>query len=151
MATSSDPTSISPPTQALNFRVRYRLGEYFSLVTSHVIADLARRKTAQGKQVGWMDVLILRTTLCLFIPPIFLFKTLQVGPCEFRVDDAGIVRKSKVGELVVPWSEIVAIHEYPAGYLFAKDNGAMPVPLRVLTTDQLIQLKHYVALHRQTG
>lgn len=77
MAASIDPTSISPPIQALNFRVRYRLGEYFSLVTAHVIADLTRRKAAQGKQVEWMDVLILRTTLCLFIPPIFLFKTLQ--------------------------------------------------------------------------
>lgn len=133
---------------ALSFHVSYRLGEYRSLVTSHVIADFTRRKAEQGKEAGWLDLFILRATLYLFTPPIFLFKVLKVGPCDFKFDDAGIVRSSKSGEIVVPWAEIGQIHEYPAGYLFAKGNGAMPVPLRVLTHEQLAQLKSYVARHR---
>lgn len=133
---------------ALNFHVSYRLGEYRSLVSSHVIADFTRRKAEQGKKVRWMDVLILRVTLYLFIPPIFLFKVLKVGACDFKFDDAGIVRRSKLGEIVVPWAKIVQIHEYPTGYLFKKDNGAMPVPRRVLTDKKLEELQSYVARHR---
>lgn len=132
----------------LNFHVKYRLGEYRSLVTSHVIADFTRLKAGQGKQVKRLDLFLLRAMLYLFTPPIFLFKVLKVGSCDFKFDDAGIVRSTKLGELVVPWADIVQIHEYPAGYLFAKANGAMPVPLRVLTDAQLAQLKSYIARHQ---
>ncbi|MRW93876.1 hypothetical protein GJ699_28180 [Duganella sp. FT80W] len=133
----------------ISFHVSYRLGEYLSLVTSHVIADLRRRKSEQGKALRWYDLPILKGTLYLVGPPIFLFKVLRVGACDFKFDDMGIVRNSKSGELVVPWSGVEAIHEYPTGYLFAKGNGAMPVPLRALSTEQLVQLKRYIAQHRE--
>jgi hypothetical protein len=133
----------------ISFHVRYRLGEYLSLVTAHVIAELRRRKSEQGKMLRWYDLPILKGTLYLVVPPIFLFKVLQVGACDFKFDDTGIVRNSKSGEVVVPWSKVETIHEYPAGYLFAKGNGAMPVPLRVLTDEQLLQLQRYIAQHRE--
>jgi hypothetical protein len=133
----------------ISFHVSYRLGEYLSLVTSHLAADLKRRKIEQGKKLRWYDLPILKGTLYLLAPPIFLFKVLRVGACDFKFDDTGIVRNSKSGEVVVPWTKVEAIHEYPAGYLFAKGNGAMPVPLRVLTTEQLVQLKRYIAQHRE--
>jgi hypothetical protein len=78
------------------------------------------------------------------VPPIFLFKVLKIGSCDFHFDDIGIVRRSKQGELVVPWSEVVDIHQYPTGYLFAQIDGAMPVPLRVLTDEQHALLKNHI-------
>jgi hypothetical protein len=137
-----------PPIASLSFHVSYRLGEYLKIVSSHVVAELARRKTEQGKKISLLDVLILRSFLCLFVPPIFLFKVLKVGSCDFHFDDVGIVRSSKQGELVVPWREVVAVHQYPAGYLFAQVDGAMPVPLRVLTDEQHALLKSYIVRHQ---
>lgn len=49
-----------------------------------------------------LDILVLRSCLFLFVPPIFLFKVLKVGSYGFHFDDAGIVRSSKQGELIVP-------------------------------------------------
>ena len=140
--------TVESPIMPLRFHVNYRLGEYFSLVSSHVISELTRRKIEQGKKISLLDVFILRSCLCLFIPPIFLFKVLKVGSCDFNFDEAGIVRSSKGGDLVVPWSEVVAVHEYSAGYLFAQDDGAMPVPLRVLTDEQRSLLKSYIVRHQ---
>lgn len=131
----------------VSFHVSYRLGEYLRLVSAHIVADLARVRAEQGKRVRWHDLLILRACLYLFIPPIFLFKVLTVGSCDFKFDEAGIVRRTRHGELVVPWAEVVAIHAYPAGYLFAQSDGALPVPLRVLSDEQLVQLKKYIAQH----
>jgi len=139
---------IESPIVPLRFHISYRLGEYFSLVSSHVISELTRRKIKQGKKISLLDVFVLRSCLCLFIPPIFLFKVLKVGSCDFTFDETGIVRRSKGGELVVPWGDVVAIHEYSAGYLFAQDDGAMPVPLRVLTYEQHALLKSYIARHQ---
>lgn len=136
------------PIAALRFRVSYQLGEYLRIVTAHVLAELARRKIEQGKKISRLDVVILRTCLLLFVPPIFLFKVLKVGTCDFHFDDTGIVRRSNGGELVVPWAEIVAIHTYPAGYLFAQIDGAMPVPFRVLSDEQHVLLKGYIARHQ---
>jgi hypothetical protein len=127
----------------VSFHVDYRLGEYLKLLFRHVLADVTRHKEEQGKQTGWMDLLVLRATLYLFAPPIFLFKLLRIGKCDFTFDDAGIVRNSKAGELVLPWDKISEIYEYPEGFLFAKENGALPVPLRVLTDSQVDALKAY--------
>lgn len=140
-----------PSIASLRFHVNYRLGEYLSIVSSHVIAELARRKAEQGKKVSLLDVIVLRSCLLIFIPPIFLFKVLKVGACDFQFDDTGIVRRSKGGELFVPWSELVAIHTYPAGYLFAQSDGAMPVPLRVLNQEQHAQLKSYIVRHQPSA
>lgn len=140
--------TVEIPIASLNFHVSYRLGEYLKMVSAHVIAELARRKIEQGKKISQLDVLVLRSCLCLFVPPIFLFKVLKVGSCDFHFDDVGIVRRSKQGELVVPWSEVVAIHQYPTGYLFAQVDGAMPVPLRVLTEEQHALLKSYIVRHK---
>lgn len=137
-----------PSFASLSFHVNYRLVEYLKIVSSHMVAELARRKIEQGKSISLLDVLIIRSCLFLFVPPIFLFKVLKVGSCDFHFDDIGIVRRSKQGELVVPWNEVTAIHQYPAGYLFAQVDGAMPVPLRVLTDEQHALLKRYIVRHQ---
>lgn len=137
-----------PPIASLSFHVSYRLGEYLKIVSSHVLAELARRKIRQGKKISLLDILILRSCLFLFVPPIFLFKVLKVGSCGFHFDDAGIVRSSKQGELIVPWGEVVAVYQYPTGYLFAQADGAMPVPQRVLTDEQHALLKSYIVRHQ---
>lgn len=135
-------------TTLLRFHVSYRLREYMSIVTSHVISELERRNIKQGKKTSLLDVIILRSCMLLFIPPIFLFKVLQVGSCDFQFDDSGIARRSKGGELVVSWADVVAIHTYPAGYLFAQIDGAMPVPFRVLNEEQHAILKGYIVRHQ---
>ncbi|MYN43537.1 hypothetical protein GTP23_00465 [Pseudoduganella sp. FT93W] len=137
-----------PSRAALRLHVRYRLGEYLGIVTSHVIAELTRRKLEQGKKISLLDIIVLRSCLLLFVPPIFIFKVLKVGACDFYFDDTGITRHSKGGELVVPWDEVVAIHTYPAGYLFAQSDGAMPVPFRVLADEQHALLKSYIIRHQ---
>lgn len=139
------------PIAPLSFHVSYRLGEYLKIVSSHMVTELARRKIKQEKKISPLDVLILRSCLYLFVPPIFLYKVLKVGSCDFNFDDEGIVRRSKQGELVIPWSEVVAIHQYPAGYLFAQVDGAVPVPLRVLTDEQHALLKNYIVRHEQSA
>lgn len=134
---------------AIEFHVSYRLAEYLAIVAAHSIADFARIKAGQGKTLSRLDAWTLRGCVYLFAPPIFLFKVLRVGACNFRIDSAGIVRSSKSGVVTVPWSDLVAIHEYPAGYLFAKKTGAMPVPYRVLTDAQRLALDHFIAIYRQ--
>ncbi|MFC0167332.1 YcxB family protein [Pseudoduganella danionis] len=142
---------VQPALASLRFHVSYRLGEYLGIVTSHVIAELTRRKIEQGKKISLLDILVLRSCLLLVIPPIFMFKVLKVGACDFHFDDAGITRRSKGGELVVPWAEVIAIHTYPVGYLFAQSDGAMPVPFRVLSDEQHALLKNYIVRHQPSG
>ncbi|WP_070246641.1 YcxB family protein [Duganella phyllosphaerae] len=110
---------------------------------------LRASKPGRGKTLGRRDAWTLRCCVYLFAPPIFLFKVLRVGACDFRIDSAGIVRSAKSGVVTVPWSDLVAIHEYPAGYLFAKKTGAMPVPYRVLTDVQRLALDHFIGIYRQ--
>ena len=134
---------------AVEFHVSYRLAEYLAIVAAHSVADFARVKAGQGKTLGRRDAWTLRCCVYLFAPPIFLFKVLRLGACDFRIDSTGIVRSAKSGVVTVPWSDLVAIHEYPAGYLFAKKTGAMPVPYRVLTDAQRLALDHFIAICRQ--
>lgn len=139
---------VQAPLTPLHVHVRYRLGEYMRIVTSHVIAELERRNLVQGKKTSLLDAFILRMCMVLFLPPLFLFKVWKVGACDFQFDEAGIIRRSKGGELVVPWAEVVAIHSYRAGYLFAQSDAAMPVPLRVLDDKNHAILKHYIVRHQ---
>ncbi|MGO4380982.1 YcxB family protein [Pseudoduganella sp. RAF53_2] len=129
---------------AINIRIKYRLGEYLSLIHSHALAEVARRKAKQGKAIGRIDSLLARGAVWLFGPPIFAFKVLKVGECSFAIDESGLVRQSKTGEMVLPWSSVVALHEYPVGYIIMKANGGLPIPFRVLTTEQRELLATYI-------
>ena len=131
------------------FHVNYRLAEYLSIVSAHSVVEAARQQASQGKTLSRLGVWTVRCSVYLFVPPIFMLKVLTVGACDFRIDATGIARNSKSGPVTVPWASLVAIHEYPAGYLFAKSNGAMPVPYRVLTAGQRLALDAYVIRYRQ--
>ncbi|MGK5024521.1 hypothetical protein [Janthinobacterium sp. RB2R34] len=134
---------------AIEFHVSYRLADYLAIVAAHSVADFARIKAGQGKTLSRLDALTLRCCVYLFVPPIFLFKVLRVGACDFRIDSTGIVRSSKSGVVTVPCSDLVAIQEFPVGDLFAKKTGAMPEPYRVLNDIQRSALDAYVARYRQ--
>jgi len=56
--------------------------------------------------------------------------------CDFAIDEDRITRTTADGQVVVPWRDVNAIHRYRNGYLVAKVDGAMPLPLRCLTPDQ---------------
>jgi hypothetical protein len=129
----------------ISFHVRYGLWEYMRLASAHVMAELARRKQAEGKPLRRTSRWTLHALLWLVCPPIFLFKSLRVGACDFTIDKDGLVRRSKSGEIVVPWADVVAVHRYPDGYLIAKENGAMPIPFRVLSARQRRDLKALLA------
>lgn len=129
----------------ITFEVRYRLREYLSLVSAHAQSELARRRHADGKPLRKRDLLGLRLSLWLLAPPIFAFKTSRLGACRFSIDRDGIVRGSKMGEMVMAWSDVRAVHEYPTGYLIAKDKGALPVPYRVLNAQQRRLLQSFIA------
>lgn len=133
----------------ISFCVRYRLSEYLAILSHHIAVEITRQKKERGKKIGSIDLLIARACFYIVAPPIFLYKVIRIGTCQFKFDDSGIVRNSKQGNLVVPWAKVSSIHEYAEGILFAKDGGAILIPLRVLSEVNLNILRQYITRHRR--
>ena len=129
----------------IEFSVKYRLSEYLRIVQAHVLA------TAIPKDMGRFQRALHLGLLSVVATPVFFYKSWRVGVCSFKIDSAGITRHSKGGTLTVAWSEVVAIHRYDPGYLVAKDKGAMPIPFRVLSPEQLSGLSAWFAPHLPRG
>ena len=128
--------------QSINFTVTYRLGEYLALVNEHVLA------TASPENADKLQSLFYRSLLAVVGSVMFAYKSFRVGTCSFTIDQSTVTRRSRGGELVVPWSEVTAVHEYKLGYLIAKKSGAMPIPYRALSKHQLDTLAAWVAPYR---
>lgn len=117
--------------EPLSFSVTYRLREYLSLVRSHVLATAGQPRPTR------LDRFNVTVTLAVVGTVMFLIKSRRVGSCEFHVDADGITRTSNEGPVLVPWSDVVALHTYEAGYLIELGEGAMPVPYRVLSPGEV--------------
>lgn len=133
---------------AIRFTVRYRLLEYVQLVSAHMQAELARRKRAEGKQLKGGERRLLQALLWLICPLMFFYKTLKVGACSFVIDEAGLVRACSGGQIKLPWSQVAAVYEYPAGYLVLECDGAMLVPFRALSPQQRVDLAALIQPYR---
>ena len=126
-------------TSALNFCVTYRLDEYLAIVRSHALG------IATPKDASALQGLTTRLLVAVVGSVMFLVKSHRIGTCHFKIDQAGINRRSKQGETSVPWSDVITVYRYPSGYLIQMGRGGMPIPFRVLSEDQRELLSSMIA------
>jgi hypothetical protein len=131
--------------QSVAFEVSYRLGEYLAFLRARVATVLGERVSQPGKTPSKLENMLVWCVLSVFGSVAFLCKALRVGRCRFLIDGTQISRQSRKGNLIVPWSDVVAVHRYPFGYLISKARGSLPLPLRVLTSEQRQTLEDIIA------
>lgn len=117
--------------RSLTFPVRYRLGEYLSFSSEHAFATQQELRELTGVRRHLAQALLKAVATGLFV-----YKSARVGRCHFRIDAVNIRRRSRGGEGAVAWSQVKAVHAYSRGYLIELQQGAMPVPFRVLSAGQ---------------
>jgi hypothetical protein len=120
---------------AIRFEVAYRFPEY----RRYVLAHAAGIRGTQG--------LLWRTLLSIMAAVAFIGKTRTVGKCAFTIDETGVRRRSKDGEMLVPWKNVTNVYRYEPGYLIEKGKGAMPIPYRCLDAAQRETLEALFAAH----
>jgi len=130
--------------------VGYRLGEYLSIVWDFAqYASSVKSRGAvvhplskQDRSVGTAA----KAGIALIAIPVFFYKILRVGRCQFSVAESGLTRQSKGGRVLqVPWPEVRYVYPLSQAYLVAKSAGAMPIPYRCLTGSQREQLDGFFA------
>ena len=115
----------------ITFSVRYRLGEYLRFVTEHGFGTDATLRELRGVR-RLLARLLLRTVGTVG----FAWKASRVGRCRFELDAEGIRRHTRRGPGSVPWSRVKALHTCTPGFLVELEEGALPLPFRVLGTGQ---------------
>jgi hypothetical protein len=68
----------------------------------------------------------------------FFFKKRRMPVCDFVIDEKQIKRTTAAGELVIPWSAVIAVHRYTSGFLVEKSGGAIPLPYRCFSAQALV-------------
>lgn len=122
----------APP---IRFSVRYRLVEYLRFVTAHAFdTDASLRDLRRARRVAACLTLLLVGTAG------FAWKTARIGRCDFVLDGEGVSRRTRRGSGSVPWSRVKAVHAYPPGFLVELEEGALPLPFRVLTEMQRAEI-----------
>jgi len=116
--------------EVIEFDVRYRYGEYLSIVKAHSLEKIVPPNAGRATRAIYMALLVILATF------LFFMKSWRIGRCRFIIDKSQISRQSKGGTVSVPWSELISVHRFERGWLLDKGNGAMPIPFRVLTTAQ---------------
>ena len=130
----------------VTINVGYRLREYLSIVWD--FAQYASGVKSRGAIVHPLPKhdrglgLVAKAGIALIAIPVFFYKVLRVGRCQFIFSESGLTRKSKKGgrELQVPWPDVQYVYPLSQAYLIAKAAGAMPIPYRCLTGSQREQL-----------
>ena len=115
----------------ITFSVRYRLGEYLRFVTEHGFDSEASLRELRGIR-RLLAHLLLRTAGTVG----FAWKASRVGRCRFELDADGLPRHTRRGPGSVPWSRVKALHTYTLGFLVELEEGALPLPFRVLGAGQ---------------
>jgi hypothetical protein len=131
--------------RSVAFEVSYRLGEYLAFLRARVATVLGERASQPGRTPSKLENMLVWCVLSTFGSVAFLYKVPRVGRCRFLIDESEISRESRSGNLIVPWSDVVAVHRYPFGYLISKARGSLPVPLRVLSSEQQQTLEEIIA------
>ncbi|HIY71465.1 MAG TPA: YcxB family protein [Candidatus Luteimonas excrementigallinarum] len=115
----------------IRFSVRYRLGEYLVFVTEHSFETEEALSATRGA-TRLLAQLFQRTVASVA----FLHKMSRLGECDFVITAAGLSRRTKLGTSSVPWSSVKAVHTCTPGYLVELQQGAVPIPFRVLDQQQ---------------
>lgn len=120
--------------QAVDIPVSYRFSEYHAFALEHIERTQRSRPSYMGRMVIYLSALA-----------VFGLKTWKIPWCEFRIDEAGIRRKTARGELHFPWSDMKAIHRFAPGYLFELGKGAIPIPYRCVDPREAARLAEFLA------
>jgi hypothetical protein len=112
--------------EAVEFSVSYSFREYRRFCLDHMPHEFPEVRPG----------LIARALISIMLVAPFMLKKTKMPSCEFRIDGAGISRRTKFGDLKWPWPAVIAIHRYSVGYLIEKKGGAVPIPYRCLKSDQ---------------
>lgn len=122
----------APP---ITFSVRYRLVEYLRFVTAHAFdTDALLRDLRGARRIAACLTLLLAGMAG------FVWKTARVGRCDFVLDGKGICRRTRRGSGFASWSRVKAVHAYAPGLLVELEEGALPLPFRVLTETQRAEI-----------
>jgi hypothetical protein len=129
------PASVDPPQYTITVTVEYRLKEYLRTLQDFVQFDQHRQAVAKGKQrsgtpksLNWF----VKWPLILLGSMAFFYKVSKVGTCRFRINATSIERSSKLGTLIVEWSEVVSVLRLSETYLIQLSKGGMPIPFRCM-------------------
>jgi hypothetical protein len=117
------------------FSVSYTLSEYVSIVQEHAPTLLAKQRGSRAETAN-KPSLFTRGMISTVATISFFFKKRRMPVCDFVIDEQQIRRKTAAGELVVSWSDVVAVHRYSRGFLVEKPGGAMPLPYRCFSPEQ---------------
>lgn len=120
--------------QAVDIPVTYRFSEYHAFALENIERIERSRPSFVGRVVIYLSALA-----------VFGLKAWKIPWCEFRIDAAGIRRKTARGELQFPWSEVKAIHRFSPGYLFELEKGAIPIPYRCVDPRETERLAEFLA------
>ncbi|HEY4530522.1 MAG TPA: YcxB family protein [Luteimonas sp.] len=118
-------------SERLEFSVRYRLGEYLAFVTEHGFATEAALRETRGA-TRMLAQAFQRAVASLA----YTYKMSRVGRCHFVVTASGLSRRTRLGTSSIEWSSVRAVHTYTRGYLVELQQGAVPIPFRVLDARQ---------------
>ena len=129
---------------SIDLSVSYGLREYISFVRDfgvwHQATESGKTEFIPSKR-GAYARFIHTATVYLLAPPIFIMKKRAVGDCKFNIDDSRVLRQSKNGDIELPWSQVLRVHRLSQAYLVQEEQGAMPIPYRAFTPEQLKQFE----------
>ena len=111
-------TPVAPP--AIEFDVTYDAAEYRGIALDYV--------RSEGHRPGWFGRAFLYACATLS----FACKSRRVGSCSFRVDEAGLRRRSRVGEMTIGWDRVKRVRRLSSCYLVELRKGGLPIPYRCL-------------------
>jgi hypothetical protein len=129
---------------SIDLSVSYGLREYISFVRDfgvwHQATEGGKTEFIPSKR-GAYARFIHTATVYLLAPPIFIMKKRAVGDCKFNINDSRVLRQSKNGEIELPWTQVLRVHRLSQAYLVQEEKGAMPIPYRAFTPQQLKQFE----------
>lgn len=116
--------------------VHYKLTEYLDVV-SEVVSHKLGKKVAE--KWYW------KVPIYLIGTPVYLYKSFREGQCHFVFSEVGFERKSKSGTSKLMWGSVGKVVKLNCCYLLVgKSDGMAPIPLRCLTTEQVMLLENWV-------
>jgi hypothetical protein len=133
----------------LTMTVRHTRSEYLAIIEAFLPFELTARKNITTSwevisptvQAGWAVKKLTRAAASLA----FFYKVARVGECKFTFSEAGLVRQAKDGQMHVTWPEVKRVFRLPTAFLFAKAQGAMPVPYSAMSEQQCLLLEQLLA------
>ncbi|MDG4554287.1 MAG: YcxB family protein [Candidatus Competibacter sp.] len=129
---------------SIDLSVSYGLREYISFVRDfgvwHQATEGGKTDFVPSKR-GVYARFVHTATVYLLAPPIFIMKKRAVGNCKFNINESRVLRQSRNGDIELHWTQVRRVHRLSQAYLIQEEQGAMPLPYRAFTPQQLQQFE----------